>query len=180
MAWGGARKGAGRPRKPRPKPAPAPKTDGFEQILAQVREYAEAGVEEATIVSVLKIDEAKLKAEGRLTAFREAVAYGQEVCRAELMLQIKRRSTRTRRNDGSVNALALRARNLLNWDRQGIQDEQKPDLSGARERLRLELQKLAANYEAQLGRPIEPEHVLFQDIFGRWPWEDGAGEGVGA
>ncbi len=98
---------------------------------------------------------------------------GETYRKAELAVRIKERSSRSKRNDGSVNALALRARNLLGWDRQGIQDEQKPDLTGARERLRLELQKLAQNNEALLGRPITAEHVFFHDIFGRWPWEAG-------
>lgn len=167
---GGARAGAGRPRKPVP-PAPPPPSDEsrFVALLAEAKEYAEAGVEEPTILSVLGakygMDEGRLKADGRLAAFRQAVTLGLEVCRAELIIATKRRATRTKKNDGSVNAMALRARNLLGWDRHSVQDEQKPDLSGARERLRFILEKLARNKATELGREVTAQQVLLEDLY---------------
>jgi hypothetical protein len=167
---GGARPGAGRKPNPAPPAPPPPKdADVFNAMLAAAREYAEAGVEEPTILAVLGsrfgFDEARLKAEGRLATFRQTVALGLEVCRADLIVSTKRRATKTKKNDGSVNAMALRARNLLGWDRQSIQDEQKPDLTGARERLRFMLEKLARNKAAELGREVSPQQILLEDLY---------------
>lgn len=167
---GGARKGAGRPRKPPPPPPPKPSDDAkFQAMLAEAREYSEAGVEEPTILAVLGarfgFDEARLKADGRLSVFRQTVALGLEICRAELIVATKRRATKTRKNDGSVNALALRTRNLLGWDRQSLQDEQLPDLSGARERLRFTVEKMARNKSEQLKREVTPGEVLAADLY---------------
>ena len=138
-------------------------------MLREAQEYAEAGVEEATILTVLGarhgFDEPKLKAAGRLSELRRTIAVGTEVCRAELLLEIKRRGLRSKKNAGSVNILSLRARNLVNWDRQGIQDEQKPDVTGARERLRFTLEKLARNQSAQSGREVSPGEVLAKDLY---------------
>jgi len=166
---GGARPGAGRPRNPPPKAPAPPKTDPFIGVLREAQDYAEAGAEESTILAVLGarhgFDEAKLKAEGRLAVFRRTIAVGLEICRADLLLEIKRRGVRSKKNAGSVNILALRARNLAGWDRQGIEDEQKPDLTGARERLRFLLEKLARNKTAELHREVTPEEVLLQDLY---------------
>ena len=166
---GGARRGAGRPRKPPPPPPRAP--EKLAAMLDDARKYAEAGVEEPTILAVLGarygFDEAQLKAGGHLTVFRQVVALGLEVCRAELIVQTKQRTLKTKKNDGSVNALALRARNLLGWDRQSLQDEQKPDLSGARERMRFTLEKLARNKSAELGKEVSAERVLLDDLYPR-------------
>lgn len=170
---GGARPGAGRPRKPVPPPPPKP--DPFEQLLAEAREYAEAGVEEPTIVAVLtarhSLDEGRLKADGRLTKLRQTIILGHEVCRAQLIVETRRRALKTRKNDGSVNALALRARNLLGWDKQGVQDEPKPDLTGAHERLELELKKLADNRTALFGMPVTELDVLYWHRHKKWPWD---------
>jgi len=139
-------------------------------MLSAAREYSEAGVEEPTILAVLGaqfgFDEARLKAEGRLATFRQTVALGLEVCRAELIVATKQRAARTKKNDGSVNALALRTRNLLGWDRQSLQDEQLPDLTGARERLRFTVEKIARNKSEQLKREVSPGEVLAADLYG--------------
>jgi hypothetical protein len=166
---GGRRPGAGRKPKPRPPAPPAP--DEYQILLAQVRRYAEAGVDEQTILEALAVDEARLKAEGRLEAFRRLVGRALATCRAELLVEIKDRSEGTKNSGGSVNALALRARNLANWDRQGIQDEQRPDLSSARERLALELKKLADNKTAILGFEVSELDLLYEDRHKRWPWD---------
>lgn len=171
---GGARRGAGRPRKPAPSTAPPTDDARFRALLLEAKEYAEAGVEEPTILAVLGakygLDEGRLKAEGRLATFRQTVALGLEVCRAELIVATKRRATRTKKNDGSVNAMALRARNLLGWDRHSVQDEQKPDLTGAKERLRFILEKLARNKSTEMGKPVTPQQVLLEDLY---PGEEG-------
>ena len=137
--------------------------------MREAQEYAEAGVEEPTILTVLGarhgFDEAKLKAEGRLAELRRAIAVGLESCRAELILEIKRRGLRSKKNAGSVNILSLRARNLVSWDRQGVPDEQKPDLTSSRERLRFTVEKLARNKSAELGRDVTPEEVLLKDLY---------------
>lgn len=137
----------------------------------KIREYAEAGVEEAVIFEACGLDEAQLKAAGEFDAVRAAIAKGHAVCRAELVVEIKRRGQRSTKNAGSVNAQALRARNLLGWDRQSIDVEEKPDLSTAKERLKDELTKLAINKSQVVGRPVTPADLLFQDAAGRWPWE---------
>ena len=137
--------------------------------MREAQEYAEAGVEEPTILTVLGarhgFDEAKLKAEGRLAELRRAIAVGLEICRAELILEIQRRGLRSKKNAGSVNILSLRARNLVSWDRQGVPDEQKPDLTSSRERLRFVVEKLARNKSAELGREVTAEEVLLKDLY---------------
>jgi len=175
---GGARPGAGRPRKPQP-PAPKPPTasERFAMVLSEVRESAAAGNDEETILAVLghryRFTPASLKAAGHLADFRAAVQLGEQLGREELLRDIRTMSKKRKKNDGSTNIVALRARNQfgLRYDKQGVQDDQKPDLSGARERLRFELEKNALNQTARLGRPVTAADVIFQIGFGRWPWD---------
>ncbi len=52
------------------------------------------------------------------------------------------RSTRSRANSKSVNALSLRARNYLDWDKLPAAQKVEPDLGTARRRLKDLLVKL--------------------------------------
>lgn len=174
---GGARPGAGRPPNSKLRQVPIELgvdvgvDDGTSIAWTQVAEYAYAGVAERTILEALGLDENKLRAAGVLDRFRTIVTTGHARCKADLAVEIKARSERTKKNAGSVNALQLRARNQLDWDKQNLLEEAEPDLASAKEQLLQELEQLAVNKSQLLDRPVSPADCIFQDLYGRWPWE---------
>jgi len=155
MARGGVRPGAGRPRT-KPKPTPA-------LPWARIREAAEAGAEEPEIVRALEISEFALAEPANLTRFREEIARGHALLKLELRKTIRRRGQRTSKGAGSVNALALQARNILEWDKQLPSQEQEPDLGTARQRLRDLFAKLAQARTEIEGRPVTALELLHRE-----------------
>jgi hypothetical protein len=133
---------------------------------ARVREAAEVGSTEEDIVAALGISAATLADPDTLARFRAVVTLGNARARLELQAAIAKRGTRTVRGAGSVNALALRARNLLDWDKGLIAQEVAPDTSAAHSRLRQTLERLAAKYSVEFGRSVSAAEVLITIALG--------------
>lgn len=127
---------------------------------AQVREAAEAGVGQDDIAEALEISQETLNDPDTLSRFQAVVKRGNAWARLQLQAAIAKRGTRTTKGAGSVNALALRARNLLDWDKGLVEQEAEPDLRNAHIRLRATLEKLAAVKTAEFGKLITPAHIL--------------------
>ena len=162
-ASGGPRTGAGRPPKklkaapPAPKPAPPPID------WRSVSEAAEAGADETEIIRALGISELALEDPANLTRFRDDIARGHARYKLELRKIIKARGQKTTRSAGSVNALALQARNLLDWDKQIPTQEVEPDLGTARQRLRDLFVKLALARSEVEGRTVTALELLHRE-----------------
>lgn len=159
---GGARAGAGRP------PSTKPPTDaGVSAIPWQlVQKHAEAGAPEREITTALGITEAMLQDRPTADRFKITIDRGHAVYKLALRDQIKARGHRTSKGAGSVNALALQARNHLDWDRDIPQQMMAPDLVGARERLRDTLTRLAAARSEIEGKVITPLEVIYREAYG--------------
>ena len=127
----------------------------------------------------LGLEEQRLRDLGVWERFQREVAQWGQHGQLELLADIRDRAKRSKRNSGSVNAMALRARNLLNWDRQALGTEAEPDLSVAHERLRDELVKLAAVRSQIEGRTVTVPDLFHKDLYGRWPWEPAGHEDEG-
>jgi hypothetical protein len=133
---------------------------------AKVREFAEAGCDEEDITEALRISTETLNHPETRARFLDVVRRGNALARRQLQAAIAKRGTRTVKGAGSVNALALRARNLLKWDSGLEEQESAPDLADAKARLRLTLEKLAAVKTAEFGRPITATHILLAEVCG--------------
>lgn len=166
---GGARPGAGRPRgsgKKKRKAAPAAPPEQLSIDLGKelpwhlIRQAAEAGAPESTILDAYAIAPSRLEVPAIKERFHRELREGHAVYELQLRLDIKWRGKHTRRNAGSVNALQLQARNVLGWDR-GIEgQEQAPDLGTARQRLRDLLAKLEKSRSEIEGRPVTMLELL--------------------
>lgn len=149
---GGKRPGTGRPRKPREIP------------WAKVEDYASAHAPEADIRLALDITDAML-GPAELEKFRAIVARGHAMYRLNLRRLVRRRGERSnpKGTDGSVNALALQARNTLDWDRQIPTQEVPPDLGTARARLSDLLLRLAQQTSSVEGRHVSVAEMLSRE-----------------
>jgi hypothetical protein len=125
-----------------------------------VREAAEAGAEETEIIRALEIPESALEDQVVLTRFRDSIAVGHARFLLELRQAIRRRGLRTPKGAGSVNALALQARNHLDWDKLLPAQETEPDLGTARQRLKDLLARLAESRSEIEGRNVSMLELL--------------------
>jgi len=130
---------------------------------------ARAGVDERRIMDAYRLDEQNLRDLGVLERFRQEVHAGNAFKEVHLRVEIDTRGKQSRRNAGSVNILALEARNVLKWDRQQKSQEKVPDLASAKERLRTTLERLAEQRTEMEGRPITPAMILHREATGEWP-----------
>ncbi len=144
---GGERAGAGRPA-------------AGEIPWKKVQEHAEDGAPEAEIIRGLAIPEAALQDPAVLARFRAAIDAGHGRYKLALRRSINRRGQRTTDKAGSVNALALQARNVLDWDKQLPTQEAEPDLTTARQRLRDILERLAKARTQVEGKPVTLVELL--------------------
>lgn len=153
---GGPRPGQGRPRKPAiSKPQKPPKLP-----WRKIQEAAGAGAEEPEIVRGLEISEASLQNQVTLARFRDVIAVGRARFLLELRRTIKARGLRTNKGAGSVNALALQARNYLDFDKLLPSQEAEPDLGTARQRLK-DLIVRAAEARSEIeGKRVTPLELL--------------------
>jgi hypothetical protein len=161
---GGRRGGSGRPgrakgaRKPLQTSAKPPKVD-----WRAVRENADAGATEQAIVRGLGIPDEALADPVVLTRFRAEISAGHGRYELELRKAIRKRGLKTTKAAGSVNALALQARNILDWDKQLPAQETEPDLGTARQRLRDLFVKLAEARSDIEGRTVTPLELLYRE-----------------
>jgi uncharacterized protein (DUF433 family) len=132
---------------------------------AKVKELTEAGATEEDIVAGLGISAETLKDPATQARFHEAVKRGNAYGRLLLQEAIAKRGARTTKGAGSVNALSLRARNLLDWDKGLVTVDPPPDLSGAHARLKVTLEKLAKVRSAELGRIVDPAEILIAEAY---------------
>lgn len=149
---GGPRPGAGAKRR---RAVPVP--------WRRVEAAARVGATEEEIVRGLPLPPGALEDPANLTRFRDALAVGHALYRLDLRTLIKRRGRRTVEQAGSVNALALQARNVLDWDTQVPEKEPDQDLGTARSRLLALVGRLAAARSEIEGRPVTPLEVLFRE-----------------
>ncbi len=98
-----------------------------------------------------------------LAEFRNELAVGHARYAVELRMEIRRRGQRTTKSAGSVNALALQARNVLDWDKQLPAQETEPDLGTARQRLRDLFAQLARARTEIEGRPVSVLELLHRE-----------------
>ena len=98
-----------------------------------------------------------------LTEFRSELAACHARYAVELRQEIRRRGKRSAKNAGSVNALALQARNVLDWDRQLPNQETEPDLGTARQRLRDLFVQLARARSEVEGRTVTVLDLLHRE-----------------
>jgi hypothetical protein len=158
---GGRRAGAGGPRKrpPRPKAAAALP---WQKISAAAR----SGAPEEEIITGLQLPNGALDDPSNLLRFRDEIAKGHAAYKLELRQTIRARGlkSRVRENEvaGSVNALGLQARNVLDWDKQIPGQETEPDLGTARERIKDLLAKAA-----KARSEIEGKVVTVLDLLAR-------------
>lgn len=149
---GGPRPGSGRPRKqPRPLPWKA------------IAEAARDGATEDEIIRGLRLAIEALNDPEQLARFRDELAIGHAHYKLELRKSIRRRGQRTSETAGSVHALALQARNVLDWDSQIPAQETEPDLQTARQRLRDLVVRLAYSRSEVEGRPVTPLELLHRE-----------------
>jgi hypothetical protein len=148
---GGRRTGAGRPRV-RPKTLP----------WQLIRRAAANRATEAEIISALRIPDSALADPAVPARFREEISIAHARHDLELRHSIRRRGLRTTRHAGSVNALAMQARNSLDWDRQVPAEEGEPDLATSRQRLRDMLMRLAEARSEVEGRPVTALELLYR------------------
>jgi hypothetical protein len=157
---GGKRPGAGRPRTKAPAPPKRPKSD---IPWAAVRDAAQAGATEQEIVRAFEISDASLSDPAILTRFRDEIARGHARQAVDLRVEIQRRGKRTARGSGSVNALSLQARNILDWDKQIPAQDVEPDLGTARQRLRDLFVKLAQARSEIEGKRVTALELLHRE-----------------
>jgi hypothetical protein len=152
------RHGGRRARAGRPAGGPAPAID-----WSAVHAAARTGAPEQTIIKALEIPEAAIADPAVLTRFRQMIARAHAAYELELRGEIRNRGLRTRRNSGSVNALSLQARNVLDWDKQLPAQESEPDLTTARQRLRDLFTRLAENRSQVEGRKVTVLELLHRE-----------------
>lgn len=159
------RRGGRRPRAGRPatKPKPPVVVELPERVWREVREAAAAGTPERTIIKALGIPELLLEDAVALLRFREEVGKGHALYELELRKTIRKRGLKSTKAAGSVNALALQARNILDWDKQIPTQEVEPDLGTSRQRLRDLFVKLAAARSEIEGRKVTPLELLHRE-----------------
>lgn len=127
---GGARTGAG--RKPGAQPGRVP--------WREIARAAAAGAPYEEIVGGIDIAPEDLQDPVTQERIRGEVERGNTKFKLRLRRAIKKRGI----EDGSVNSLALMARNALDWDQQlAQQGQQQPDLAGVGLRLAELIEKLA-------------------------------------
>lgn len=145
---GGAKPGAGRKRS---------RAINWGLVLL----YAKSGAQEKDIIASLDLNDSQL-GPAELDKLRATIVRGNALARVELLRDIHVRSKRTKSDgtDGSVNAQALRARNLLDWDRQIPTQEVEPDLGTARTRLGDIMLRLAQQASQVEGRHISVLELL--------------------
>lgn len=148
----GGSRGGGRPRKHPPK-----------LPWRRITRNAKAGATEEEIVRGLQLNVQALNDPVTLTKFRDVIASGHAAYRLHLRQAIKLRGLRTHEGAGSVNALALQARNVLDWDSQIPAQETEPDLGTARQRLRDLIVRLAESRSQIEGRPVTPLELLSRE-----------------
>jgi hypothetical protein len=134
-------------------------------LWSRVQEYAEAGATEQDIIAGLGISEEALRKPEIAQRLHDIVAKGNALARLELQTAIHSRGKKSPKGAGSVNALALRARNLLDWDRQTAMQEPPPDLTAAHARLRLTLERLAKAASEERGRDVTPAEILIAEVY---------------
>lgn len=154
----GGKRGGGRPRKA-PQASLPPKPVPWERVRAA----AEAGATETEIVRALEIADEALSDPVVLARFRDELARGHARYAIELRQTIRRRGQRTTETAGSVNALSLQARNILDWDKQLPAQETEPDLGTARQRLRDLFVKLAENRSEIEGKAVTVLQLLHRE-----------------
>jgi hypothetical protein len=163
---GGHRGGAGRPgrangpRKPVQTSAQAPRIEAPRIDWRAVTDNADAGATEQEIVRGLGISDEALADPIVLARFRAEINAGHARYQLELRKSIRRRGLKTTKAAGSVNALALQARNILDWDKQLPSQETEPDLGTARQRLRDLFVKLAESRSDIEGRKVTALELL--------------------
>ena len=156
---GGARHGTGRPRG-KPKPSPPPPALPW----VAIRDAAAAGATEAEILKAYGIDEGQLADPVMLARFRQELETGLARYKIALRMAIKDRGNRTRRGAGSVNALALQARNHLDFDKLIPAQETEPDLGTARQRLADLGAKMASAVSEREGRTVTLAMLLEREV----------------
>lgn len=132
-------------------------------MLAAIRAAAEAGANETEIIRALGLPDALLADAGVLTKFRAEIVSGHARYAIDLRQQIRRRGLRTSNTSGSVNALALQARNILDWDKLLPAQESEPDIATARQRLRDLFVKLAQSTSEVEGRTVTALELLHRE-----------------
>jgi len=140
-----------------------------------IREAAAAGSTEAEICKAYQIEESALAEPITLARFRLELESGLARYKIALRMAIKDRGNRTRRGAGSVNALALQARNHLDFDKQIPAQETEPDLGTARQRLADLGAKLAAAASEREGRTVTLATLIEREVRAG---EKGAGAGA--
>jgi hypothetical protein len=160
---GGGRRGAGRPRK-RPGKTPPSTPKPVELPWFVIREAAAAGATEAEILKAYRIEESALEDPATLARFRAELEGGLARYKIGLRMSIKDRGNRTRRGAGSVHALALQARNHLDFDKQIPAQEAEPDLGTARQRLEDLGEKMAAAASEREGKTVTLAMLLEREV----------------
>jgi hypothetical protein len=128
-----------------------------------VKTAAETDTEEAEVIRALGISELALADPVNLTRFRDELARGHALYKLELRQTIRQRGQRSSKSAGSVNALALQARNILEWDKQLPTQETEPDLGTARQRLRDLFVKLSQSRSEIEGKPVTVLELLHRE-----------------
>jgi hypothetical protein len=129
-----------------------------------VQEHAENGSPETDIVLAMGITEEQLRDPQVAQRLRDIVTRGNAKKRLLVRARVGARGRKTGKGAGSVNALALEARNLLEWDRQQQTQEEPPDLTSALPRLKLTLERIAAGQSDIQGRMVTAAEVLCMDV----------------
>lgn len=126
----------------------------------KIQEAAASGAEEVEIVRGLEISEVSLQNQVTLARFRDVIAVGRARFLLELRRTIKARGLRTNKGAGSVNALALQARNYLDFDKLLPSQETEPDLGTSRQRLKDLLVRAAESRSEIEGKRVTPLELL--------------------
>ena len=129
-----------------------------------VREAAAVGATEAEIIKAYGLEESALADPATLMRFRAELEAGLARYKIALRMMIKDRGTRTRRGAGSVNALALQARNLLDFDKQIPAQETEPDLGTARQRLEDLGEKMATAASEREGKTVTLAMLIEREL----------------
>jgi len=171
LKTGGAKPGAGRPRKhpvqlplpPQPRGAGAPTPPAAEPKReiewALVTNYAKNGVSEKDIRLALDITDDLLDnaAADRLA---KIIKRGHAQHRVDLQVRINERGKETKEGDGSVNILKAQAQEHLGWNREIPTQEVEPDLGTIRSHLETMLLQLARQQSMVEGRYVSVLEIL--------------------
>jgi hypothetical protein len=156
---GGARPGAGRPKKPPVTIAPPSEEINW----AEVQRFADVGGLEEEILTAGLVSEEQAKNPAVAERLRQLVERGS--ARKNLLLRERIHKVGIGEANGGGNTLALEARNRLGWDKQTETAEAPPDVSSAHARLRLTLERLAKVASEEHGREITPAELLITEAF---------------